>query len=347
METRRRRMCLVGLLVLIMLAGCIVSESYKTGQDLGRQNRWDEAIGYFETALKESPDNQEYKDALLKAKQEAAKVHYEKAKSQLAQSQESIPALQQISKESALAYNLDPTNKTIKSFNDNLKEKIESLNNQVKLLYSQSEIDMQKEDWLTALSKLKQVNKLFPGYEDTGARIAKIEQEGSKLFYQQGIALGKQEEWKSAAQAFKAVVDMNPGYYDAEKLYQDALSKDNGDYYMGAGDKAARAQNWDKAISMYEKALSYKPGDQSLATKVGALKDKVGRIYFEEAVKLSDQGKLYSAMKKAELVKAYTPSLQGDGAYRNFTGKLCQRLMDRAEKYSGKELWGNALVWYQ
>ncbi|HUH66860.1 MAG TPA: tetratricopeptide repeat protein [Syntrophales bacterium] len=347
METRRHRMCLIGLLVLILLAGCIVSESYKTGQDLGKQNRWDEAIGYFETALKESPDNQEYKDTLLKAKQEAAKVHYEKAKSQLAQSQESIPALEQISKESSLAYNLDPTNKTIKSFNDNLKEKIESLNNQVKLLYGQSETDMQREAWLTALAKLKQVNRLFPGYEDTGARITKIEQEGARLFYQQGVSLSRQEEWKSAAQAFKAVIDINPAYYDAEKLYQDALSKDNGDYYVGAGDRATREQNWDKAISMYEKALSYKPEDQPLATKLGVLKEKVGRIYFEEGVRLSDQGRLYAAMKKSELIKAYTPSLQGDAAYRNFTGKLCARLMDRAEKYAGKELWGNALVWYQ
>jgi tetratricopeptide (TPR) repeat protein len=347
MKTKRYRMCLIGLLVLIFLSGCIVSESYKTGQDLSRQNRWDEAIGYFETALKESPDNQEYKDALLRAKQEAARIHYEKAKSSLAQSQESIPALEQISKESALAYNMDPNNKAIKSFHDNLREKINSLNGTVKSLYSQSETDMQKEDWMAALTKLRQVNKLFPGYEDTGARLAKIEQEGAKLFYQQGVTLSKQEDWKMAAQAFKAVIDINPNYYDAEKLYQDAMSKDNAGYYIAAADKAVRAQSWEKAISMYEKAMAYKAEDQSLSNKLNTLKEKVGRIYFDEAVKLADQGKLYAAIRKAELVKSYTPSFLGETAYKSFVSKISVKLMERAEKYNERELWGNALVWLQ
>ncbi len=347
MKIRRYRICLIGLLVFIFLSGCVVSESYKTGQDLGRQNRWDEAIGYFETALKESPDNQEYKDALLKAKQEAARIHYEKAKSSLAQSQESIPALEQISKESALAYNMDPNNKVIKSFHDNLREKINSLNGTVKSLYSQSETDMQKEDWMAALVKLRQVNKLFPGYEDTGARLAKIEQEGAKLFYQQGVTLSKQEDWKMAAQAFKAVIDINPNYYDAEKLYQDALSKDNADYYIAAAEKAVQAQSWEKAISMYEKAVAYKTEDQSLANKLNTLKEKVARIYLDEAVKLADQGKLYAALRKAELVKSYTPSLLGEPTYKNCVSKISVKIMERAEKYHERELWGNALVWFQ
>jgi tetratricopeptide (TPR) repeat protein len=347
MKIKKYRMCLVGLLVFIFLSGCVVSESYKTGQDLSRQNRWDEAIGYFETALKESPDNQEYKDALVKAKQEAARIHYEKAKSSLAQSQDSIPALEQISKESALAYNMDPNNKAIKSFHDNLREKINSLNGTVKSLYSQSETDMQKEDWLAALAKLRQVNKLFPGYEDAGARLARIEQEGAKLFYQQGVTLSKQEDWKMAAQAFKAVIDINPNYYDAEKLYQDAMSKDNADYYIAAAEKAARTQSWEKAISMYEKAVTYKPQDQSLVSTLNTLKEKVGRIYFDEAVKLADQGKLYAALRKAELVKSYTPSILGDNAYRSFVSRISGKLMERAEKYNERELWGNALVWLQ
>ena len=79
-----------------------------------------------------------------------------------------------------------------------------------------------------------------------------------------------------AAQAFKAVVDINPNYYDAEKLYQDALSKDNADYYIAAAEKAEREQSWEKAISMYEKALPYKADDQSLANKLNALKEKSG-----------------------------------------------------------------------
>ena len=348
MKIQKYRMSLIGLLILIFLAGCAVSESYKTGQELSNVNRWEEAIGYFETALKESPDKQEYKDALLEAKQKVAKIHYEKAKSSLAKvPEQNVPALEQISKESGLAYNLDPNNKDIKSFHDSLREKINNLNITVKSLYSQADVDMQKEDWTAALTKLKQVNKMFLNYEDTGAKLAKIEQEGAKLFYQQGLTLSKQEDWKMAAQAFKAAMDINPGYYDVAKLYQDAKSKDNADYFVTVAEKAEQAKNWEKAIFLYEKAAEYQPENQALLKKLDNLKAKVGQLYFDDAGKLLDQGKFYTALKKAEIVKSYKPSVQGDAGYKEFISKFCTRVMDRADKYRDREMWGNALVWYQ
>ncbi len=348
MNIKQYRMSLIGLLIVIFLSGCAVSESYKTGQELARENRWDEAIGWFEKALKEDPDSQNYKDALLKAKQEAAKIHYEKAKAALARvTDRNIPALEQIARESSLANNLDPNNKDIKVFHDNLKEKINTLNKTVKSLYTQAESDMQKEEWMAALMKLKQVNKIFPNYEDTGAKLAKIEQDGAKLFYQQGVLFSKSEDWEMAAQAFKTAMEINPGYFDVEKLYREAKSRDNADYFLTGAEQAVKAQNWEKAVFMYEKAAGYEPGNQELSKKLDVLKTKLGRSYSEEARKLLEQGKFYAAFKKAELVKSYTPSLQGDPAYREFVNKLCGRLMERADRYYGKEMWGNALVWLQ
>ena len=348
MKIQKYRMSLIGLLILIFLAGCAVSESYKTGQELSNVNRWEEAVGYFEAALKESPDKQEYKDALLEAKQKAAKLHYEKAKSALANAPEqNVPALEQISKESGLAYNLDPNNKDIKSFHDSLREKINNLTITVKSLYSQADVDMQKEDWIAALTKLKQVNKMFLNYEDIGAKLAKIEQEGAKLFYQQGLTLSKQEDWKMAAQAFKAAMDINPGYYDVAKLYQDAKSKDNAGYFVTVAEKEEQAKNWEKAIFMYEKASEYQPENQALLKKLDNLKAKVGQIYFDDAGKLLDQGKFYMALKKAEIVKSYKPSVQEDAGYKELVSKFSTKVMDRADKYREREMWGNALVWYQ
>ena len=42
-------------------------------------------------------------------------------------------------------------------------------------------MDMQKEDWMAALAKLKQINKTFPRLRDTGTRLARIEQEGANF----------------------------------------------------------------------------------------------------------------------------------------------------------------------
>jgi tetratricopeptide (TPR) repeat protein len=348
MKARTGRMIAAFLFVLIFLLGCAVSESYKIGQDLSKEKRWDDAIIYFKKALEENPDSQEYKDALQSAKQEAAKLHYEKAKQALSASPDiSLLSLQQIMREADLAASLDPTNKDIKSFQDSLKDKIAGIQQSIKPLYAQAELDMQKEDWTAAVTNLRQINRIFPNYEDTGSKLARAEQEATKALYQQGLTLGKQEEWKMAAEAFKAALDINPNYFDVAKLYQDAKAKDNFNYYSMEAEKASQAQKLARAIVLYEKALEYQPDNSGIAKKLESLKAKAGKIYFDEAVVLVNQNKFYQALKRIDFIKTKTPSLQDDPLFKEFIDKFCRRIMDRAEKYVEKELWGNALVWYQ
>jgi len=150
-----------------------------------------------------------------------------------------------------------------------------------------------------------------------------------------------------AAQAYKAALDINPNYYDVQKLYQDALSKDNAAYFIAGAERAEKAKDWEKAIFMYDKAFEYQPDNREISKKLDDLKAKIGKIYFDEAIKLADQGRLYAALKKTEFVKTYIPSIQGDAAYKEFVNKFCRKMMERAEKYLEREMWGNALIWYQ
>lgn len=348
MKRASRRLILMGLFTLLILAGCAVSESFKIGQDLSNSKRWDEAIIYFQKALSEAPGNEEYKTALENAKKEAAKVHLDRARQMLAASPEpSLPTLEQVAKESDTAFGLDPGNRAVAAFNTELKEKIQTLQGNLKALYAQAEQDLQKEDWAAAVAKLRQVNKIFPSYEDTGNRLARAEQESVKALYQQGIALGKQEEWKLASQTFKAALEINPNYYDLAALAEQAKARDNIDYYMTEAEKAGRAQNWDRAILLFEKAMEYQPENQDLAVKMDSMKAKVGQLYFDEAVKNMNQGKFYLAMKRVEKIKAYAPSLQDDPIFKEFLRNFCKHLMERADKYAEKEMYGNTLVWLQ
>ncbi|MCX7982465.1 MAG: tetratricopeptide repeat protein [Syntrophales bacterium] len=335
------------LYALVFFVGCAVSESYKTGLELTKDNRWEDAIAWFEKAVSEEPGNKEYISALQNAKQEAAKRRFELAKRQLTSASETVPDLERIVREIEGALKLDPTNSEIRSFQDNLLAKIAKMKETAKSLYSQADIDMQKEDWISAFSKLKQVNKIYPNYEETGAKLAKIEQEGAKLFYQQGMSLGKQEDWKMAAEAFKRAMELNPNYFDVSKQYEIAKSRDNALYYISAGEAAIKEGNWDRAIFMYEKALDYQADDQNLIKKLGELKQQVGKTYFEEAAKLAEAGKYYAAIKRLEKVKLYTPDLQSETTYKDFTKKLATKLVERGDKYFERELWGNALLWYQ
>ena len=348
MKERNIRIVLVGVAILTLLYGCAVSEKYKMGQDLVIQNRWDEAIGYFEAAVKEDPANAEYKGALEKARQQAAKFHLEKAKQALSAAPErNLRALEAIVKEGGIAYSLDPRNPAVKTFHDQLQGKVAALRTEVKALYEKAEADMLKEDWLAAVMKFRQVNQIYTGYEDAGSKLARAEQEGAKVLYQQGIAFGKQEDWKMAAQAFKTAMEINPKYLDVARLYEQARSRDNADYALNESFKAEKAQNWERAIMLMEKAAEYYPDNRELLARLDGLKVKVGQIFFDDAVKQANQGRLYEALRKIELAKTYNPSLQADPIFKEFINNFRAKLMERAQKYGEKEQYGNALLWYQ
>lgn len=347
MKSKRLYVMIATGIMIIFLAACAVNESYKQGQDLAKDNRWEEAIAYFEKAVKEEPDNQEYKDALVGAKKDAAKARFVKARQALSSAGQNFPVLEKIARDVEAMAAMDPSSAEIKALRSEVTGKINSLKTELKTLYQQSEMDMQKEEWAAAINKLSQINKIFPNYEDTGNRLSRSRQEGSKVLYQQAHDFGKQEDWKAAAELFKQAKDINPNYLDVSRRYEDAKRKDNLNYYMTEGAKAEAAKNLERAIILYEKAMDYPSVDASVGGKLDSLKAKAGQLYFEDSVKLFRQGKLYAAMKKLDVVRKIAPSLQNDPIYREHLTVICDTLMKRAEKFSEKELWGNALIWLQ
>jgi tetratricopeptide (TPR) repeat protein len=336
------------LFVVLLLFGCAVSESYKMGQDLGKEGRWDDAIVYLQKAVDEDPNNAEYIEALKKAKQQSSRSRYAKAKQTLdATPQPSLPLLQQASKDADAALALDPENREIKAFAADIKNRIAKLQEQIKPLYEQAELDMQKEDWAAAVAKYRQINSIFPNYEETAARLAKSSQEATRSLYQQGVSLGKQEDWKLAAASFKAVLDINPNYFDTAQLYKEALSKDNFEYYAAAADKAGQRRDFAKALVLYEKALEYQPTNSALLAKADGIRAKAGAFYFDEAQAEVNRNRFYPALKHIEFIKTQTPAVQDSSAYKDFIAKFCKKMMERGDRYAEKELWGNALIWYQ
>jgi len=341
-------MAIVSILFLLFLVGCaVVSESYKQGQEFVKENRWEEAIVYFEKALKEEPDNQEYKDALTLARQNAAKARLVKVKQALPAAEKNFPALERYSKEISALHAMDPNNAEINALRATVEGKINAQRTNLKNLYQQSEIDIQKEDWLAAFKKLTQVNQIFPNYEDTAGRLRRVQQEGVRSLYQQASNFGKQEEWKTAAETFKAAMEINPNFLDVAKQYRDATQKDNAKYYVSEAAKAETAQRWERAIFLYEKAIEYPQGDPSVGNKLDAIKTKASQQYFEDSIKLLKAAKLYESLKKLELAGNYTPSLKGDPLYKEQANNLCEALMKRSVKLLEKEMWGNGLVWLQ
>jgi tetratricopeptide (TPR) repeat protein len=348
MKKRNTYLLVASLTILIFLAACAgTNESFKQGQDFVKDNRWEEAIAYFQKAVSEEPNNQEFKDELARAKQEAAKARLVKAKQAYASSDQNLFTLEKLAKDADVILSMDPTNPEIKAFHANIYEKVDASKTNLKNLYQQAEIDMQREDWVAALGKLKQINKIFPNYEDAGSRLKRAQQEAVRVLYQQGNNYGKQEDWKAAADSYKTAMDINPNYIDVSKQYRDAKQKDSLNYYVTEAARAEAAKKWERAVTLYEKAMEYPEADADVGKKLASLKEKASQIYFEDSVKLLKQDKLYSSIKKLELARNYSPALRDDALYKEQVSNLCAALMKRTEKLVEKEMWGNALIWMQ
>ena len=348
MKSGKTSIAFAALMILFFLAACAgMNESFKQGQDLAKDNRWEEAIIYFQKAATDEPDNQDYKNALAGAKQQAARARLAKAKQAYASAGQNLMTLERLSKDADAILSMDPTNPEIKSFHATVTDQTNNLKASLKNLYQQAENDLQKEDWLAAASKLKQVNAIFPNYEDTGNKLKRAQSEGIRMLYQQGTAFGKQDDWKAAAETFKAAMEINPAYLDISRQYQEAVKKDNSNYYTAEAAKAEAAGKWDRAVFLYERAMNYPQADPALGTKLEALKAKAAQLYFEESIALLKQDKLYGAFKKLELAGTYSTTLRDNLQFRQHASHLCAASMKRADKFAEKEMWGNALFWLQ
>jgi len=340
---------LVALLWCLFILGCAAGrESYRTAQDLSEEGRWDEAVVFYERALKEDPENKTYYQALIKAKKELALVHYKRSKESLAANPDpSFSELNEIIEEVDRACSLDPENGTIAIFLHDVTKRKDSLLATIKSLYAQADAHWFKGEWIEALQKLQRVHKYFPTYEEVEDKLAKAEEKAPQIYYERGVELSNKEDWKSAVHSFEAALDINPHYRDIEQLYKNAQANDNVDYFVDKGEEAIRSSHWDRAIFLYEKAQEYEPDNKTLSVKVEILRRKAGEIYFENAMRLSSQRKLSRATEDLLAALQYSPSLIDSPVYKGFLRSLCQKLDQRSEVYIELKKWGNALVWLE
>ena len=138
--TRLLIITLSSIMLLFLVACSTYNESFKHGQDFSKDNRWEEAILYFQKAVSEKPDNQEYKDALSRAKQEAAKARLAKAKEAFAASAQNLSAMEKMANDVDVMLSMDPSNAEIKAFQSLLNEKINSLKANLKNSHQQAKI---------------------------------------------------------------------------------------------------------------------------------------------------------------------------------------------------------------
>jgi general secretion pathway protein D len=78
----KQRTAFVGLslLLVLILAGCASFGAFRQAQEAERREEWDQAVLKYMEAVRQNPENLEYKAALLRAKVSAGQAHVKRAK---------------------------------------------------------------------------------------------------------------------------------------------------------------------------------------------------------------------------------------------------------------------------
>jgi general secretion pathway protein D len=68
-----------GIILAMLVSGCAAGRAFRKGEEAARAGDWDSAVGEYNKAVQENPDRAEYKIALERATQSAARDHISRA----------------------------------------------------------------------------------------------------------------------------------------------------------------------------------------------------------------------------------------------------------------------------
>ena len=336
------------LTAVIFIVACAAGkDSYRQGEELSQMGNWEGAIAFYKDALAQEPNKKKYQEALTKAQQEAAKKYYQRAVNNW--SNTAVKDYQAVSTTMAYlnkAMALDSQNPDILELHRQLKAKEQELTQQAKTSYAMGVTALNNEQWLKAVTNFRKVNEIYPNYEDTEDKLAKATAAGSDEYYKEGIAAVQSEDWKGALTAFGKVMVIDPTYKNTRLLIEEVKKNDNPQYFLGRAAEMASANEWDRAITFYERALSYLPGDLNVQTELTKAKLRAGRYYFDQANQHAKQNRLYRANKEYQKAVNYSPSVRNSFFYKEALESYTKKVLQRASQYSGKSSFGNSLAWY-
>ncbi len=344
----RRLLCLLLLTALLFLTTCTPGkESYRQGEELSQMGNWEGAIAFYKDALAQEPNNKTYQQGLTKAQQEAAKKYYQRAVN--IWNETPVKDYQAVTRTMASlnkALELDPENENVLALHGQLEAKKQKLTEQAKTSYQRGVTALNNEQWFEAVANFRMVNDIYPNYEDTEDKLARAVAAGSDEYYKDGISAVQREDWKAALGAFGKVLAIDPSYKNTRMLVEQVKKNDNPKYFLGRAAEMTSANEWDRAVTFYETALSYIPGDPSIQSQLVKTKLQAGRYYFGQANQHAKKNRLYRANKEYQKALAYSPSLRNSFFFKEALESYTNKLIQRASRYADKGMHGSALAWY-
>jgi tetratricopeptide (TPR) repeat protein len=340
-----------GIMVLsaLFLYACAGAgrQHYDTGMQLGDAGQYKEAIAYLEQAVAKEPKNEQYRRALHELKETLVNDFVTQGAQALgSESPLTIAAINAAKVKLAKAKEIDPDHSAVINFARTLEKQEDSLLSELKTLHSQAKQYIAAGEWLKAFFNLQQIQGKFPNYEDSSQLLTQTANKGSQALYAEAKSLFDKEDYKGATGYLHKALSLKGDHEPSRELLTLALERDNKDYFVGQGKKAAMAQEWKQATKAYERALEYDPKDQNLIELINAARNKTAQFFIREARTQMYAGWLLKAFETYELTSQYTAS-RDDPETGNLREDLCSQTKTLADQFKGQGQFGAAWFWYQ
>ncbi|MDP2863729.1 MAG: CsgG/HfaB family protein [Desulfobacterales bacterium] len=339
----------VGLIFLLaaFLFSCAEGQKqFETGMQLSKAGKHTDAIAYLEQAIAKEPNNVEYQKALSNLKETLISDYVSQGSKALnAQSPVTMTALNSAKARLAKAKEIDPNHPSVKKLSGEIDRHENSLLSETKNLYAQAKSFISAEEWLKAYFNLQQIQGIFPNYEDSSQLIYQTALNGSQSLYVRAKALFDKDDFRGALKYLNEAISLKPDHKPSLDLLTLAKERDNKNYFVDQGKKAAVAQDWSKALTAYNKALEYAPGDESLKPLIATVVQKLGSHYIQTAKGQMSDGWLFKAFESynVALKNAADPN---SSELRSLRNQLASQAGTLAAKFKDQKKYGAAWFWY-
>jgi tetratricopeptide (TPR) repeat protein len=350
MEVLKMRIKFAILLFLfaLFIYGCVTpgQESFQLGQTLLSQNRVEDAVSMYEDAIAKEPENEEYKNALKKAKALLSGKHAEKARAFLARTPLTFDHLKNAKQETDRALNLAPEDKEIAGLSLQIQSKIEELNKNVKNLYSEASKAAENDEWAAAIKKLKEINTINPGYLDVTLKLKTAESSGASYYIKKADKYKASEDWKNVLEMLSLAQSISPDKPEISAGLKEAKEKNTPEYYYVKASEFSKQNAWDKAMDFVQKAEALGPKG-AILENIESIKKDASNFYALRARQNLFTNRFYSAYSDIAAAINYNPDIKEEGSTTEIIQKILSGMYSKAESYESGGQFGNAFILYE
>lgn len=331
----------------VVLSACAVGKKYyELGRQLQDAGKYKEAMAYYKEALAKEPKNKTYQQALTELKKELITKYITEAKAILNSSEPiTLNKINKAKYKLARAEEIDPQARDVIALKNEIKVKENKFLTEVKQIYSHAQQAIRENKWDKAYFLLSQLQSKFPNYEDSATLLTQCTREGAKFYLTQAQIFFDKEKFKQAIFFLRKTLALDPQNRVAHKLLEQARHNDNKEYFLSRAREEVIAQNWDKAVELYETALEYDPTDKDLKQLLGQVKLKAGEYHIRKAKENIKSGWLLKAVDSYMMAQKYIED-KNDYKLNSLKQSLAARLKFIGDHFKSQEQYELAWYWY-